>query len=149
LDERSRYRLSAGLENSCYFENGCGHGVNVVKGHEGDRKVCAGVIQWERGGIGNLKIHRRIELQGCGNQGRRRVDTDDGMSELLQVSREPAFAATYVHRSATGRRQQLEKLVTVVLPIGVVSRLPRPLDPLLTVDLPFVGEIHDFSSSGW
>ncbi len=47
----------AGFQNTRYFTNNERHGVNVVKRHEGDRKVRAGVVQWQRGRVGKPNIH--------------------------------------------------------------------------------------------
>src|SRR5262249_32404910 len=113
-------QATAGFENARYFAHGGRHRIDVVKRHEGDRQVCAGGGKRQRGSVGQSKIHQWIRLARRSNQGGRGIDTNDVVAERLQVSREPAFAATDVNCPPPRRRHDLEELIAVEAPVAIV-----------------------------
>jgi hypothetical protein len=137
VDDRET-KPSARFQDAPDLSNGVSHRIDVVKRHEGDRQVGTDVFQWQRGGIGQPDIHRPVGLAGCRDQGRRRIDAEHPMAEFLEMSRKTPFAAADVHRPPTRRRQKLKELIAMVPPETVVSRMPRPLNPLSGVGFPAV-----------
>jgi hypothetical protein len=78
----------------------------------------------------------RVELTRCFNHRGRTVDSDDTVTKLLQVTREPSFAAADIQRLSPRRRQETKKLVSVKAPVTIMSGSTRPLNPLAGLGFP-------------
>ncbi len=56
--------------------------------------------------------------------------------ELLEVAREASLTTSEVERSPPRRRDELEELIAMELPVAVVAWRPSPRDPALGVRVP-------------
>ena len=120
---------AAGLEHPRRLADRAGRVVDVLQGHERDRRG----RRTRRGREGRRR--RRGASRSTGPplvppstiEGEPSSATTECPS-AFEVAREAAFAAADVEGQAARRRQQVEELVAVVLPVAVVTRRPEPGD---------------------
>src|SRR5581483_1621822 len=106
------------------------HIVEVMDRHVGDDQVERGIDQGHAGCVRNQHRNRRLRVARCTSQARRSVQRDDPMTRRAKVAGDPALAAPEVERQPPGRRQHREERGASEAPVGVVTGLPRPADPL-------------------
>jgi hypothetical protein len=86
-------KAAARLKYARNFSHRCVHLVDIMKRHEGNGQIRAGILEGQCCGLGQPEIHGGVEVAGGSDKGGRGIHTDDSMSEFLQVPGEPSFPA--------------------------------------------------------
>ncbi len=128
-----------GARDAGDLSNTCFHLVNVLEAHEGHCAVGHRVSKRECGSITQHDGTPRTRVGRSGHGHRPRpIDPNDLMTKTRQITPDTAFAAANVERQTPRGRHQWQKRVPVKPPIAVMTRRPRPGDPIVGVGLPRV-----------
>ena len=133
---------AAGLEHTSGLAHDASQVVQVHQHHERDDEIARAVLDRQSGGVRLADVKRRIGgPRGLDERGRR-VERAHVVAALLQVAREPTFAAADIEGQPAGRRQQFEEALPMKAPVGVVVRLARPARPVGGVAFPVLAQRH-------
>ena len=97
--------------------------------------------------VSKMSLELGIRLPRGGEHRRRRIDGHHVMAKRLEVPGEPSLAATEVERVQSRCRDELQELVAVEVPVGVVIRGLSPRDPVPGVFVPGCAKIGRLQTS--
>src|SRR5262249_43738772 len=125
MDDRDAGHAT-GLEHARDFADSAIEIIDVMQAHERDDLIERRIVEPERRGVRDVKIHVRCELARGGDERGRRIDADHPMAERREMPREPPLAAADVERAPAGRRDERKELIAMIAVVAIVTWLPHP-----------------------
>ena len=110
-------RGAAVHQDAMDFAYGCLEVVYIMKRHERNDEIGTAVVDRQRCGVGAAVIACWIGPSRSIDQFRRCIETDNTMTEALEIARQATFATTDIDGQLSGARKQCKKLIAVKSPI--------------------------------
>ena len=138
--DRRQAECSARAEDPPDLTHRAIHVVDVLQAHEGDDEVGRPAREGQRRGVALDHGELRRRLAGGAGHRPSRVEADDAVPALREVTQQAPLATADVDGEPAGRRHETEEGVAVEPPVRIVAGPPRPAHPVGRLLLPEVAK---------